>query len=233
MKTYENRLSGSTYPGRGIVIGGTPDGAGIMQVYWIMGRSENSRNRVFEESDGFIRTRAFDEALMKDPSLIIYFPMKHAGNDHIVSNGDQTDTIFEYISKGRSFEEALGTREFEPDPPNYTPRISGIANPSEKGFRLSILKTVDNDPGRGVRIFYNYDYMPSGYGYCMTTYDDDGSPLPSFHTEPYAVGLFNDIDAAAESFWNLLDAGNRVSLAVKLIDKKTGSFRIKIINKNK
>ncbi|MBN2558820.1 MAG: inosine monophosphate cyclohydrolase, partial [Clostridia bacterium] len=222
MKTYENRLADSSYPGRGIVIGGTPDGGCIAQVYWIMGRSDNSRNRIFEKTDGFIRTKAFDEALMKDPSLIIYFPMKHIGGDHIVSNGDQTDTIYEYISKGGSFEEALGTREFEPDSPNYTPRISGIANPSEKGFRLSILKTIGNDPGHGVRIFYNYASVPDGYGYCITTYNDDGSPLPSFGTEPYAVGLLNDIDAVAENFWNLLDKENRVSLAVKFIDRKTG-----------
>ena len=232
-KTFEDKLINSTYPGRGIVIGMTPDMKNIVQVYWIMGRSVNSRNRVFEMDGQFMRTKAFDEALLLDPSLVIYYPMKNTGNSHIVTNGDQTDTVYEYLNNGGIFEAALETREFEPDPPNFTPRISGIVDMDVSGFKLSILKTVDNNEELGQKCFFIYDDFIKGIGHCITTYNDDGNPLPSFSGEPYKVGLFNDMDKTLKTFWEYLDKDNRVSLAVKFIDTKTGEATVKIINTNK
>lgn len=231
-KTFEDRLKNSTYPGRGIVIGCSPDGKNMVQVYWIMGRSENSRNRVFERDGSYMRTRAHDPKKLVDPSLIIYHPMKDIDGLHIVSNGDQTDTIYEYLSKGGTFREALLTREYEPDSPNYTPRISGISYPDCKKYTLSILKAEDNDPQKGKKEFFEYENPENGIGHCITTYVDDGNPLPPFEGEPYPVRLFDDIDETAKVFWDYLDNDNRVSLAVKFVRINTDSKKIVIINSN-
>ncbi|MCD6322951.1 MAG: inosine monophosphate cyclohydrolase [Clostridiales bacterium] len=231
-KTFEDKLINSTYPGRGIVIGMTPDMKNIVQVYWIMGRSVNSRNRIFEADGHFMRTKAFDESKLTDPSLIIYYPIKNYGQKHIVTNGNQTDTIFEYLRNSESFEVALETREYEPDPPNYTPRISGISNIEDMTYKLSILKTVDNKAELSQKNFFSYSRYIQGIGHCITTYADNGNPLPSFAGEPYKVALFNDIKETAEKFWGYLDVDNRVSLVVKFINCKIGKTNLKIINKN-
>ena len=231
-KTHETNLINSSYPGRGIVVGMTPDGTNIAQVYWIMGRSVNSRNRVFETDGSFMRTKAYDEAKLTDPSLVIYYPMKNTLDKHIVTNGDQTDTIFEHLHDGSSFEAALNTRQYEPDPPNFTPRISGISDMKTMSYKMSILKTVDNDETLSQKCFYSYKNYIKGIGHCITTYADNGKPLPSFAGEPYKVELFNDINETAERFWSYLDEDNRVSLAVKFIDCKSGKTSMVIINKN-
>lgn len=232
MKTFEKRLKKSSYPGRGIVIGMTPDSKNIVQIYWIMGRSVNSRNRIFEIDGEFMRTKAFDEALLTDPSLVIYFPMKTYGSSHIVTNGDQTDTIYKHLTIGKTFEDALEKRKFEPDPPNFTPRISGVADIKSRGYKLSILKTVDNNEHLEQKCFFSYGDFISGIGHCITTYTDDGTPLPSFDGEPYKVKLFDDIDVNLNTFRSYLNKENRVSVAVKFINSKTGKATIKIINEN-
>ena len=233
MKTFENRLDGNSYPGRGIIIGMTPDGRNIVQVYWIMGRSENSRNRVFEYNGTTLRTRAFDESKLTDPSLVIYNAMKVCKDVHIVTNGDQTDTVQDFIEAGESFKEALDTREFEPDEPNFTPRISGIAFSNAMVYKLSVLKTIDNDKNQGQRNYFEYSRFIKGIGHCITTYMGDGNPLPSFEGEPFAVELLDDIDANAGKFWDMLDDENKVSLAVKFIDVSTKEISMRILNKNK
>lgn len=229
-----NYLKNNVYPGRGIIIGMSPDAKHYVQIYWIMGRSENSRNRVFDNDKGFIRTKAFDESKVTDPSLIIYYPVRHLEGKHIISNGDQTDTIFDSISNGGNFEEALNTRYFEPDAPNYTPRISGIldANASKYLYRLSILKAFNNDPNTCLRHFYNYERAVAGIGHCIHTYAGDGNPLPAFNGEPYELELFNSIDETVEFYWNSLNTDNRISILGKYINIHDGSFEIKIINKN-
>jgi len=232
MKTHEENLKNSTYPGRGIVIGLTPNGKSIVQVYWIMGRSANSRNRVFEMDGSFMRTKAFDEVRLTDPSLVIYYPMKSIGSSHIVTNGDQTDTIYKYLVNNSTLEEALYTRQFEPDPPNLTPRISGISNIASMTYKLSILKTVNNDEELEQKCFFSYANYIKGIGHCITTYADNGIPLPSFEGEPYKVALFDNIDETMEKFWGYLDKDNRVSLAVKFISVKTHEAKVKIVNKN-
>lgn len=231
LETFEDRIINSIYPGRGIIIGCSPDGENIVQIYWIMGRSENSRNRVFEKDGSYIRTKAYDPAKVVDPSLIIYYPMKEINGTHIVTNGDQTETVFQYIKKGKTFKEALMTRQFEPDPPNYTPRISGISYNNEE-YELSILKAENNDPAKDKKEFFVFDKYVSGIGHCLTTYIDDGNPLPPFEGKPYSVKLFNDIDKTANTYWDYLNKDNRVSLAVKFINVKTHSIKISIINKN-
>lgn len=230
--TYEKKITDSLYPGRGIVIGKTPNGKNIVQVYWIMGRSDNSRNRIFEKDGGYIRTKAFDESKLIDSSLVIYYPIKYVEENHIVTNGNQTETIVEFLKKGSTFEEALKTREFEPDPPNYTPRISGIVNVAGNGYKLSILKTAENNEELGQRNFFAYDKYINGAGHCITTYSDDGNPLPSFNGEPYLVKVFNDIIETTKTFWDYLNKDNRVSLLVKHINVKTGKTEFEIINKN-
>jgi len=232
MKTHEERLSNSSYPGRGIVIGMTPDGTHAVQIYWIMGRSENSRNRIFKYEGKTLRTRAFDESKLTDPSLVIYNAMKVFKNIHIVSNGDQTDTIYNFLEKGSTFNKALDTRKFEPDEPNFTPRISGIVDLAEMEYKLSVLKTLNNKGKTCMRSYFGYDAFTKGFGHCITTYIDDGNPLPSFEGEPYGVRIYGDIDENARVFWNLLDEDNRVSLAVKFIDIKTGVTDIRMVNRN-
>ena len=236
MNIYENLdlaalLAGNPYPGRGIVIGKTPDGAKSVVAYFIMGRSENSRNRVFiPEADG-IRTEAHDPAKLADPSLIIYHPVRQVGRGLIVTNGDQTDTVREFLEKGLSFEASLRTREFEPDGPNYTPRISGIiaANGS---FKLSILKSADGDPSCCHRFFYTYDNPLAGEGRFIHTYMGDGNPLPSFEGEPKRVVLdAPNAEALAEQIWTALNPDNKVSLFVRYISLDDGSVQQVIKNK--
>jgi hypothetical protein len=227
-------LAENVYPGRGIVIGQTPDGSRMVQVYWIMGRSENSRNRVFVAEGETVRTAPFDESRVKDPALIIYNCTRVAGKAHIVTNGDQTDTIFDALGKGGSFESALDTREFEPDEPNYTPRISGVVDLADRlcAYRLGILKTVGNDPARPARQYFSYGRAIPGAGHFIATYSGDGNPLPSFAGEPRLVEIPGDIDAAAGLYWKSLNADNRVSLLVKFIDPAGGPGALRIVNKH-
>ncbi|PYI50041.1 IMP cyclohydrolase [Paenibacillus flagellatus] len=229
------RLQTNPYPGRGIVIGLTPDGTRYVQVYWIMGRSENSRNRVFiEEANGFVRTEARDPAKLTDPSLIIYYPVRHTGQAHIVTNGDQTDTIYEALKEGRSFEQALTTRTWEPDAPNYTPRISGLVDLSDANcaYKLSILKTNMGDPSQTMRHFFHYEQGVAGFGHCIHTYAGDGNPLPSFQGEPVLMPLFDDIGRTASFYWERLNEDNKISLLVKTIDKASGQTETVIRNKD-
>jgi IMP cyclohydrolase len=227
------KLQRNKYPGRGIVLGASDDGKILFQIYWIMGRSENSRNRVFIEENGFVRTKAYDESKLSDPSLIIYYPLKYLGNHHIISNGDQTDTVHEFLKSGKSFEDALMTRTFEPDEPNYTPRITGLTVPGgENAYCLSILKTQNNDPATCIRNFYYYEKPVPGFGHCIHTYEGDGSVLPSFSGEPYIVPIPGDIDQTIDYYWELLDPDNRISILVKTIDTVTGKTDIRIKNRH-
>jgi IMP cyclohydrolase len=230
----EAQLKNNPYPGRGIIIGRTPDSKNYVQVYWIMGRSTNSRNRVFVQENNFIRTKAFDESKMVDPSLIIYYPMKEINNKYIVTNGDQTETIYDFLKQNKSIEDALKTREFEPDAPNFTPRISGLldlnGNPS---YTLSVLKAQEPNPDACLRIFYYYDDFISGYGHCIHTYRGDGDPLPSFTGDPEMVRMFDNIDQTVDFYWNILDESNKVSIAVKFVNCEKKDVTVRIINKLK
>ncbi len=232
MKTENigNLLRGNSYPGRGIVIGTTPDGKNTAIAYFIMGRSGNSRNRVFAAEGEDLRTKAFDESKVEDPSLIIYYPVRVVGSDTVVTNGDQTDTVRDALVLGGSFESALRTRCFEPDAPNYTPRISGIVRAGGE-YSLSILKSMDGDPAVCLRQFF--DYAPAnGVGHFIHTYSCDGSPLPSFRGEPETVGIPDCIDEFKELLWSSLDADNKVSLFVRFINRGTGKTETRIVNKN-
>jgi IMP cyclohydrolase len=227
-------LARNSYPGRGIVIGLTPDGQRWVQVYWIMGRSENSRNRIFVAEGGTVRTQAWDESRVEDPSLIIYNCIRIAGGAHVVTNGDQTDTICEALEAGGSFEGALATRTFEPDAPNYTPRIAGIVDLADRdtACRLAILKTVGNVSDCPARHYFTYESGIGGLGHCITTYAGDGSPLPSFDGEPYLLPIENDVAATAALYWRTLDEDNRISLLVKAIEPESGKTELSIINKH-
>ena len=227
-------LRGNAYPGRGIVIGRTPDGKKAVTAYFIMGRSENSRNRVFVEDGAGIRTQAFDPSKLTDPSLIIYAPVRVLGNKTIVTNGDQTDTIYKGMDKQLTFEQSLRSREFEPDGPNYTPRISGIMH-IENGrynFAMSILKSDDGDPQSCNRYTYAYENPKAGQGRFIHTYMHDGNPLPSFEGEPKVVAISGEIDEFAKVVWENLNPDNKVSLFVRYIDIETGIYESRIINKN-
>ena len=227
-------LRGNAYPGRGIVIGRTPDGKKAVTAYFIMGRSENSRNRVFVGDGAGIRTQAFDPSKLTDPSLIIYAPVRVLGNKTIVTNGDQTDTIYEGMDKQLTFEQSLRSREFEPDGPNYTPRISGIMH-IENGrynFAMSILKSDDGDPQSCNRYTYAYENPKAGQGRFIHTYMHDGNPLPSFEGEPKVVAISGEIDEFAKMVWENLNPDNKVSLFVRYIDIETGAYESRIINKN-
>ena len=233
--SLEKELSGNSYPGRGIVIGKSADGKYAVTAYFIMGRSENSRNRVFVEDGQGIRTQAFDPSKLTDPSLIIYAPVRVLGNKTIVTNGDQTDTIYELMDKQQTFEQALRTREFEPDAPNYTPRISGIMHVEDGNYNyaMSILKSNNSNPDACNRYTFAYENPAAGEGHFIHTYMGDGNPLPSFEGEPTLVGISGDIDAFTDLVWENLNADNKVSLFVRYIDIATGNYVTRIINKNK
>ena len=225
------KLESNAYPGRGIVLGRSADNKYAVAAYFIMGRSENSRNRVFTETEDGIRTEAYDPSKMVDPSLIIYHPVRKVGDDLVVTNGDQTDTIRDFLVEGKSFGQSLHTREFEPDGPNYTPRISGIiaANGS---FKLSILKSADGDPSCCHRFFYTYDNPLAGEGRFIHTYMGDGNPLPSFEGEPKRVVLdAPNAEALAEQIWTALNPDNKVSLFVRYVSLEDGSVQQVIKNK--
>ena len=225
-------LQGNPYPGRGILLGRTPDGTKAVLTYFIMGRSENSRNRIFEATADGIRTKAFDESKMTDPSLIIYNPVRVCDKVTIVTNGDQTDTIYDALSEGHCYRHALKTRTFEPDAPNFTPRISGVITPVGT-YNLSILKTMDNDEATCQRFFYEYDAPKSGVGHFISTYQGDGSPLPSFCGEPIAVAVdCGDPQAWADKVWAALNSENKVSLFVRFLDLNTRNVQDVICNKH-
>jgi hypothetical protein len=228
-------VGATTYPGRGIVIGRSGDGKKAVTAYFIMGRSANSRNRIFVEDGEGIRTQAFDPSKMEDPSLIIYAPVRVLGNKTIVTNGDQTDTIYELMDKQQTFEQALRTREFEPDAPNYTPRISGILHidSGEFNYAMSILKSSNGNPESCSRFTFAYNNPVPGEGHLIHTYMGDDDPLPSFEGEPTWVEIDGDIDTFASSIWDNLNEDNKVSLFVRFIDIETGTYESRIINKNK
>ena len=234
MKAVEltNLLKENTYPGRGIALGVTPNGKQAVMVYFIMGRSANSRNRVFDPIEGGIRTMAADPAKLEDPSLIIYNPVRTLGNDHIVTNGDQTDTIYEHIQQGKTFEDALRTRTFEPDGPNWTPRISGLLH-WEKGsasYKLSILKSADGNGDSARRYFFEYPQPVAGEGHFIHTYQKDENPLPSFEGEPRKISIPENIEDFANAIWANLNTDNKVSLFIRTIDLATGETEDTIYN---
>jgi len=232
--SLKEELAGNSYPGRGIVIGKSKDGKHAVTAYFIMGRSENSRNRVFAEDGCGIRTQAFDPSKLSDPSLIIYAPVRVLGNKTIVTNGDQTDTIYELMDKQQTFEQALRTREFEPDAPNYTPRISGIMH-IENGtynYAMSILKSNNGNPDACNRYTFAYQNPVAGEAHFIHTYMGDGNPLPSFEGEPKWVELDGDIDTFTKEVWENLNEENKVSLFVRYIDIATGEYETRIVNKN-
>lgn len=233
--SLEKELKENAYPGRGIVIGKSKNGKCAVTAYFIMGRSENSRNRVFVQDGEGIRTQAFDPSKLSDPSLIIYAPVRVLGNKTIVTNGDQTDTIYELMDKQQTFEQALRTREFEPDAPNYTPRISGILHVENGSFNyaMSILKSNNGNGDSCNRFTYAYNNPINGEGRFIHTYMCDGNPLPSFEGEPKVVEIPDDMDAFADMLWTSLNEDNKVSLFVRYIDLATGEYKSTIINKNK
>lgn len=226
-------LQDNPYPGRGIMLGRSADNRSAVIAYFIMGRSENSRNRVFENTEDGIRTRAFDESRMTDPSLIIYHPVRLLDNGLLaVTNGDQTDTIRDNLLAGHCYRHALNTRTFEPDGPNYTPRISGVVKPNGS-YNLSILKSLDGDPACACRYFYEYDAPRAGVGHFIHTYESDGNPLPSFQGEPRMVSITApDAETLAGDLWLALNEDNKVSLFVRYIDLETGDDETSIINKH-
>ena len=234
MKAVEltNLLKENTYPGRGIALGITPNGKQAVMVYFIMGRSANSRNRVFDPIEGGIRTMAADPAKLEDPSLIIYNPVRTLGNDHIVTNGDQTDTIYEHIQQGKTFEDALRTRTFEPDGPNWTPRISGLLHweKDSASYKLSILKSADGNGDSARRYFFEYPQPVAGEGHFIHTYQKDESPLPSFEGEPRKISIPENIKDFANAVWESLNADNKVSLFIRTIDLATGETEDTIYN---
>ena len=235
MLSLENELKANAYPGRGIVIGKSPDGSKAVCAYFIMGRSTNSRNRIFVEDGKGIRTQAFDPSKLEDPSLIIYAPVRVLGDKTIVTNGDQTDTIYEGMDKQLTFEQSLRCREFEPDAPNYTPRISGIMHMENGGYNyaMSILKSNNGNPDACSRYTFAYENPVPGEGHFIHTYMHDGNPLPSFEGEPKLVEIYDDIDNFTDMLWNSLNEDNKVSLFVRYIDIQTGKTETKIVNKNK
>ena len=240
MYDLKTLLSENSYPGRGIVIGKSADGKSAMIAYFIMGRSVNSRNRIFERFDGSMRTKAFDESKLSDPHLIIYNPYltTKGGNIDIITNGDQTNTIYDYINKNEhnfGFEEACDVREFEDDAPNFTPRISGImkTGDGEYNYALSILKSADGDDSSCQRFTFSYNNPKSGFGHFIHTYMGDGKPLPSFEGEPKKVVIEDNIDDFTAKLWDALNEDNKVSLFVRYIDLETGKTDSRIVNKNK
>lgn len=235
MLSLEQELKENAYPGRGIVIGRSADGTSAVTAYFIMGRSSNSRNRIFVPEGEGIRTEAFDPSKLEDPSLIIYAPVRVLGNKTIVTNGDQTDTIYEGLDKQLTFEQSLRSREFEPDAPNYTPRISGVLHVEGGKFNyaMSILKSNNGNPKQCNRYTFAYSNAVAGEGHFIHTYMHDGNPLPSFEGEPKLVAIPNDIDGFTDLLWNSLNEENKVSLFVRYINIETGKYETRIVNKNK
>ena len=234
MLQLDRELKNNAYPGRGIVMGRSEDGRYAVAAYFIMGRSSNSRNRLFVTQGDGIRTEAFDPSRLEDPSLIIYAPVRVLGNNTIVTNGDQTDTIYDGIAAGKTFEQSLRVRKFEPDGPNYTPRISGLMH-IEGGryeYMMSILKSNDGDPDCCNRYTFSYDHPKAGEGRFLHTYMGDGNPLPSFAGEPEKVAISGGIDSFAQMVWNSLNEENKVSLFVRYIDIASGVSETRILNKN-
>ncbi|WP_026505602.1 IMP cyclohydrolase [Butyrivibrio sp. NC3005] len=234
MVNLGQELSSNAYPGRGIVIGKSADGKYAVTAYFIMGRSSNSRNRVFVTDGTGIRTQAFDPSKMEDPSLIIYAPVRTYGFYTIVTNGDQTDTIYDGLSTGKTFEESLRSRCFEPDAPNYTPRISGLMHviTGDFDYSLSILKSDAGDPSSCLRFTYSYENPQAGKGHFIHTYMGDGNPLPSYEGEPTVVNIEGDIDTFTNNIWNSLNEDNKVSLFTRFINIATGEEESRIVNKN-
>lgn len=235
MVSLQQELMENSYPGRGIVLGKSGNGKYAVSAYFIMGRSVNSRNRIFVQDGEGIRTQAFDPSKLEDPSLIIYAPVRVLGNKTIVTNGDQTDTIYEGMDKQLTFEQSLRCRKFEPDAPNYTPRISGIIHLENGSFNyaMSILKSNHGDPDSCRRYTFAYENPKAGEGHFIHTYMHDGNPLPSFEGEPKDVEIPNDIDAFTDMLWNSLNEDNKVSLFVRYIEVETGRYETRIVNKNK
>ena len=235
MVSLKQELENNAYPGRGIVIGLTPDRTRAVTAYYIMGRSTNSRNRVFVEDGEGIRTQAFDPSKLVDPSLIIYAPVRVLGNKTIVTNGDQTDTIYEGMDHQLTFEQSLRSREFEPDGPNFTPRISGILHIEEGrySYAMSILKSNHGDGSSCIRNTFAYETPLAGEGHFIHTYLHDGDPLPSFEGEPKSVEMMDSIDGFTDMLWSSLNEENKVSLFVRYIDIATGEYETRILNKNK
>ena len=233
IKTLGERLRGNRYPGRGIVIGKTPDGTKAVAAYFIMGRSANSRNRVFTEKNGEVFTEPFDASKVEDPSLIIYAAIRSFENNLIVTNGNQTDTIYDGLAAGKTFSAALESREFEPDAPNWTPRISGILTFADGDFtyQMSILKSGDRAGSFCNRFTYSYG-AAAGLGHFIHTYVCDGNPIPTFQGEPERVAIPNDIDAMTDELWSSLDAENKISLYVRYTDLTTGAAESRMVNKN-
>jgi len=232
--SIEQVLQSNSYPGRGIIIGKSPDGKQAVMAYFIMGRSENSRNRIFVEEGEGIRTQAFDSGKLTDPSLIIYRPVRVLGNKTIVTNGDQTDTIYEGMDKQLTFEQSLRSRTFEPDDPHYTPRISGILHIEDGryNFALSILKSDHGNPASCQRFTYAYESPLAGEGRFIHTYLGDGNPLPGFHGEPKVVAVPDDLDEFTNLLWDSLHEENKVSLFVRYIEIETGRYETRIMNKH-
>lgn len=230
MDNIKDLLRNNNYPGRGIILGNTKDGKHAVAAYFIMGRSENSRNRIFVVEDDGISTKAFDESKVIDPSLIIYHPVREYQNYLIVTNGDQTDTILDGLKQNRSTKESLITREFEPDEPNYTPRISGLLK-DDGTYELSILKSIDDKGSECLRFYYEYPSY-NGIGHFIHTYQNDGNPLPSYSGEPKQIELENNIDELTETIWLNLNEENKISLYVCYIDKESKEKEIRILNKN-
>ena len=232
--SLSEELKNNSYPGRGIVIGKSADGKTAVTAYFIMGRSSNSRNRVFVEDGEGIRTQAFDPSKLEDPSLIIYAPVRVLGNKTIVTNGDQTDTVYDLMSQGKTFEESLRVRKYEHDAPNYTPRISSVLHieNNEYSYAMSILKSHNGNPDICERHTYTYDAAFAGEGHYIHTYMGDGNPLPSYEGEPTWVKISGDIEEFTQMIWDNLNADNKVSLFVRYIDIATGEYETRIINKN-
>ena len=234
VKPMGERIDGNPYVGRGIVIGKSADGKRAAVAYFIMGRSENSRNRVFTVKDGAVFTEPFDSSKVEDPSLIIYAALRDIDNKLIVTNGDQTDTIYDFVKDGKCFTAALKTREFEPDAPNFTPRISGILTfaDSDFAYKMSILKSLDEAGSECAR--YTFDYpSKAGLGHFIHTYVTDGKPIPTFQGEPERVAIPDDIDTLTADIWEHLDADNKISLYVRYVNLADGSYEERLINKNK
>ena len=234
IRTPEELLANNPYPGRGIVIGKTPDGTKAAAAYFIMGRSENSRNRIFTEKAGEVFTEPFDPSKVQDPSLIIYAAVRPWRNHLIVTNGNQTDTVYEGLKAGKTFSEALESRTFEPDGPNWTPRISGMLtfDGGDFTYRMSILKSADAEGSACNR--FTYTYAPrNGLGHFLHTYVSDGSPIPTFQGEPERMALYNDLDEMTSRLWNALNEQNKISLYVRYTDLETGRTDSRLVNKNR